>query len=333
VILPAQSAFRQESAQLGRLRKTPYAAARLCDSVGGGQRLHMQRGTAARYYRYPSPSLWSGPLWVRPDFFQKSSRVGHGIGLNFDFAFMAGRRHNVGNINLIKGRAECKNLNLSQFRFSCWRFRAVLRMTDHGRWSVRPAAPSLPTRWAATHWRGPLLARQAARFATTRAFATDAISPEFGRAGWSGATQSKTAKANGCGGFPVSGRRSEVDLSRILNPPLSALVSGSLARAEKSAGPDIVDGSCVSAGGRGHPVPATAPIIIGALLPSSVLRCFAGAEPHWSGSLRHCTCGLRHVAVCLSRQPRFFRSDWHDAAKLAAPCPARQTAQRSRTDR
>lgn len=162
MILPLDTRIGRKMAQNSGASFRRFAAPGFCD------RLHVRRasGRAGRehacFNRYPSPSPWSGPSWVRPSF--PGVAEGHS-----------------------RGYAECSLSNLRQQRLSRLPLRLVATPTANARSVGQWSGLSSLTSWTKALQAGPRLAPRWVRFATTQGSAnklthTHTARGPFGRA-------------------------------------------------------------------------------------------------------------------------------------------------------
>lgn len=102
--------------------------------------------------RYPSPSFWSGPERLRPEFFSRRShrRTGADPALPCKIALDSGGRsvHKSASKNPLGGRATCDFLNFLPWARWSWFLPGALKQTANVHWRGPLVAPSRPTFWA-----------------------------------------------------------------------------------------------------------------------------------------------------------------------------------------
>lgn len=158
MILPVISVSWRNRAQFRAYPRCGYAAVENCCNVYSGQVLSMRREAPVRANRYPSPSIWSDPLRVRPDPFCDLLRRTPADGKclhNSGFAFAHSRRHSHAIWIHNEDRAEWANLVFWRFRRFCWRFRAAVRRQASRRFLAPAQVPARPSCWTVT-WRPAL---------------------------------------------------------------------------------------------------------------------------------------------------------------------------------
>lgn len=175
MILLCNTRSRRKMAHSVELLLLCFSRQQFFDNVVTRRVVCMRRGAPSCTNRYPSPSLWSGPIWVRPEFSPKKIRrrchaeFPNKAEIRFDFAAVPPH------ISLIKrpkgGGLRC-SISRLQSRLVARRFWQVASTTTpNAQLRVQGRVQSLPVQLAATCLSGLALVPQLVRSATTQAFA------------------------------------------------------------------------------------------------------------------------------------------------------------------
>ncbi|SMX32666.1 hypothetical protein COL8621_00872 [Actibacterium lipolyticum] len=179
MILPALTRFGRKMAQLDASQQSRFESQDCCVSVNHGQAHCMRRGVRVRANRYPSPSLWSDSLRVRPDLFRRGvnrrSSADHRIVTISNLATMPGWPHSVASDNPNGGGAVCVNSKSLRHLCLSWPLQAVWTLMVNALWPVRLAVQSLLTHLAEVPRLALSSVVQQVCCATTQAFVTNQI--------------------------------------------------------------------------------------------------------------------------------------------------------------
>ncbi len=175
MILLCNTRFRRKMAHSAEMFYLCFSRQQFFDTVSIWRVVCMRRGAPSCTNRYPSPSLWSGPFRVRPEFSAPAPHRRCGAEKAGAAEFRFANRHLPSHIVSIKrpqgGGRRCSISNSWSRLVARPSWRAVSTMTANVPLPVRQQAPLSPVRPETMCLSGPVSAPRAARFATTQGFA------------------------------------------------------------------------------------------------------------------------------------------------------------------
>ncbi len=177
MILYRGTRYRRESAHIWAGQISDFSGASFCGRLNSRPEFGMRRRVLAFYYRYPSPSLWSGPFWVRPDFIVPA-KDRQGAADLYDLAIYCFEicpitPHMDGIKPIYEGGVGCRLSNYAQLSHWSQAWPDASTTIQNVPSAVRRQVPLRPAFWTPTLLQGRPSVARPARCVTTRAYVTD----------------------------------------------------------------------------------------------------------------------------------------------------------------